>query len=55
MAQPHTSYTRLAARMNDITAFEAVDLFTKARRLEAEGRSIIHRTGCKLYEPDKVL
>ena len=33
---------RLAARMDDIAAFEAVELFTRARELEAQGRSIIH-------------
>jgi aspartate/methionine/tyrosine aminotransferase len=40
---------RLAARMNDIAAFEAVELFTKARELEAQGRSIIHM---EVGEPD---
>ncbi len=40
---------RLAARMNDVAAFEAVELFTKARELEARGRSIIHM---EVGEPD---
>ena len=40
---------RIAARMNDITAFEAVELFTRARELEAQGRSIIHM---EVGEPD---
>jgi len=40
---------RLAARMNDIAAFEAVELFTRARELEAQGRSIIHM---EVGEPD---
>ncbi len=40
---------RLAARMTDIAAFEAVELFTKARQLEAAGRSIIHM---EVGEPD---
>lgn len=40
---------RLAARMADIAAFEAVELFTKARALEAQGRSIIHM---EVGEPD---
>jgi aspartate/methionine/tyrosine aminotransferase len=40
---------RLAARMADIAAFEAVELFTKARELEAQGRSIIHM---EVGEPD---
>lgn len=39
----------LAARMNDVAAFEAVELFTKARELEAQGRSIIHM---EVGEPD---
>lgn len=40
---------RVAARMADISAFEAVELFTKARQLEAEGHSIIHM---EVGEPD---
>ncbi|MGE0826992.1 MAG: pyridoxal phosphate-dependent aminotransferase [Candidatus Binatia bacterium] len=40
---------RLAARMNDIAAFEAVELFTKAHALAAQGRSIIHM---EVGEPD---
>ena len=40
---------RLAARMNDVAAFEAVELFTKARELESQGRSIIHM---EVGEPD---
>ena len=40
---------RLATRMNDVAAFEAVELFTKARELEAQGRSIIHM---EVGEPD---
>jgi len=40
---------RLATRMADISAFEAVELFTKARELEAQGRSIIHM---EVGEPD---
>ena len=40
---------RLAARMSDIAAFEAVELFTRARELEAQGRSIIHM---EVGEPD---
>jgi aspartate/methionine/tyrosine aminotransferase len=40
---------RVAARMSDITAFEAVELLTKARQLEAQGRSIIHM---EVGEPD---
>lgn len=40
---------RVAERMTDISAFEAVELFTKARQLEAEGRSIIHM---EVGEPD---
>jgi aspartate/methionine/tyrosine aminotransferase len=40
---------RLAARMADISAFEAVELFTKARALEAQGRSIVHM---EVGEPD---
>jgi aspartate/methionine/tyrosine aminotransferase len=40
---------RLATRMSEIAAFEAVELFTKARQLEAEGRSIIHM---EVGEPD---
>ena len=40
---------RLATRMSDISAFEAVELFTKARGLEAQGRSIIHM---EVGEPD---
>lgn len=43
------STVRLAARMADIAAFEAVELFTKARELEAQGRSIIHM---EVGEPD---
>src|SRR5215471_17164313 len=39
----------VAARMNDVAAFEAVELFTKARELEAQGRSIIHM---EVGEPD---
>src|ERR1700754_1466908 len=39
----------LAARMADIAAFEAVELFTRARELEAQGRSIIHM---EVGEPD---
>ncbi len=39
----------LAARMAEISAFEAVELFTKARELEAQGRSIIHM---EVGEPD---
>jgi aspartate/methionine/tyrosine aminotransferase len=35
--------------MADISAFEAVELFTKARELEAQGRSIIHM---EVGEPD---
>jgi aspartate/methionine/tyrosine aminotransferase len=35
--------------MADIAAFEAVELFTKARELEAQGRSIIHM---EVGEPD---
>lgn len=49
MAEHHTFHARLAARMQDITAFEAVDLFTKARQLEADGHSIIHM---EVGEPD---
>ena len=41
--------SRFAARMADITAFEAVELFTRARELEAQGRSIIHM---EVGEPD---
>ncbi len=44
-----TSPVHLAARMADIAAFEAVELFTKARALEAQGRSIIHM---EVGEPD---
>lgn len=40
---------RLAARMADIAAFEAVELFTKAKQLEAQGQSIIHM---EVGEPD---
>jgi aspartate/methionine/tyrosine aminotransferase len=40
---------RLASRMADIAAFEAVELFTRARELEAQGRSIIHM---EVGEPD---
>jgi aspartate/methionine/tyrosine aminotransferase len=43
------SAVHLAARMADIAAFEAVELFTKARELEAQGRSIIHM---EVGEPD---
>lgn len=39
----------LAARMSDIAAFEAVELLTKARELESQGRSIIHM---EVGEPD---
>lgn len=39
----------LAMRMAEISAFEAVELFTKARELEAQGRSIIHM---EVGEPD---
>jgi aspartate/methionine/tyrosine aminotransferase len=44
-----TPAVRLAARMSDIAAFEAVELLTKARELEAQGRSIIHM---EVGEPD---
>jgi aspartate/methionine/tyrosine aminotransferase len=44
-----TPAVRLAARMSDISAFEAVELLTKARELEAQGRSIIHM---EVGEPD---
>lgn len=40
---------RLAARMSDIAVFEAVELFTRARALEAQGHSIIHM---EVGEPD---
>jgi len=43
------SVVRRAARMADIAAFEAVELFSKARELEAQGRSIIHM---EVGEPD---
>lgn len=44
-----TPAIHLAARMSDIAAFEAVELLTKARELEAQGRSIIHM---EVGEPD---
>lgn len=44
-----TPAVHLAARMSDIAAFEAVELLTKARELEAQGRSIIHM---EVGEPD---
>ncbi len=44
-----TPTIHLAARMADIAPFEAVELFTKARALEAQGRSIIHM---EVGEPD---
>ena len=49
MTTPTSPVVRLAARMADISAFEAVELFTKARELEAQGRSIIHM---EVGEPD---
>jgi aspartate/methionine/tyrosine aminotransferase len=44
-----TPAVHLAARMADIAPFEAVELLTKARVLEAQGRSIIHM---EVGEPD---
>ena len=44
-----TPAVHLAARMSDIAAFEAVELLTKARELESQGRSIIHM---EVGEPD---
>src|SRR5215204_2097776 len=44
-----TPAVHLAARMSDIAAFEAVELLTKARELEVQGRSIIHM---EVGEPD---
>jgi len=40
---------RIATRMSDIAVFEAVELFTRARQLEAQGHSIIHM---EVGEPD---
>jgi aspartate/methionine/tyrosine aminotransferase len=45
----HPRVARVAERMADIAAFEAVELFTKARQLETQGRSIIHM---EVGEPD---
>lgn len=49
MTRQAPQVVRLAARMADISAFEAVELFTKARELEAQGHSIIHM---EVGEPD---
>jgi len=49
MTRQAPQIVRLAARMADISAFEAVELFTKARELEAQGHSIIHM---EVGEPD---
>ncbi|HXG21417.1 MAG TPA: pyridoxal phosphate-dependent aminotransferase [Methylomirabilota bacterium] len=49
MSTQKTVRLGLAARMSEIAAFEAVELLTKARQLEAEGRSIIHM---EVGEPD---
>jgi aspartate/methionine/tyrosine aminotransferase len=49
MQEQSTRLARFATRMADISAFEAVELFTKARALEAQGRSIIHM---EVGEPD---
>ncbi|MGE5945725.1 MAG: aminotransferase, partial [Betaproteobacteria bacterium] len=40
---------RPAARLADIEPFHVVELFTRARQLEAEGRDIIHM---EVGEPD---
>ena len=40
---------RSAARLDDIAPFHVVELLTRARQLEAEGRDIIHM---EVGEPD---